>query len=128
VDLRVMDWATMVQDRATVDRWEFFHTWSGRSVRIGPIGHLRFGELQYDAWFNKYTDTDGTQRKLFDVFSSETDEAKIKAAMEEFQQYFYDDAIFLQVGEFFSNWAASNDIDGLHGNPGGQKPYDKFFK
>ena len=128
VDLRVMDWATMVQDRATVDRWEFFHTWSGRSVRIGPIGHLRFGELQYDAWFNKYTDTDGIQRKVFETFASETDPVKIDAAMEEFQQYFYDDAIFLQVGEFFSNWAASNQIQGLHGNPGGQKPYDKWFK
>lgn len=128
VDLRVMDWATMVQDRATVDRWEFFHTWSGRTVRIGPIGHLRFGELQYDAWFNHYSDTDGTQRELFDVFASETDPAKIKTAMEEFQQYFYDDAIFLQVGEFFNNWAASNTIEGLHGNPGGQKPYDKWFK
>ena len=54
--------------------------------------------------------------------------AKQKAAMEAFQQCFYDDAIFLQVGEFFSDWAASKDIDGLHGNPGGQKPYDKFFK
>ena len=53
---------------------------------------------------------------------------KIDAAMEEFQQYFYDDALFLQVGEFFSNWAASNQIEGLHGNPGGQKPYDKWFK
>jgi peptide/nickel transport system substrate-binding protein len=128
VDLRVMDWATMVQDRATVDRWEFFHTWSGRSVRIGPIGHLRFGELQFDAWFNHYTDTDGIQRKVFETFASETDPAKINAAMEEFQQYFYDDAIFLQVGEFYSNWAASNKIEGLHGNPGGQNPYDKWFK
>jgi peptide/nickel transport system substrate-binding protein len=128
VDLRVMDWATMVQDRATVDRWEFFHTWSGRTVRLGPIGHLRFGELQYDAWFNHYPDTDGTQRRLFDVFASESDPVKINEAMEEFQQYFYDDAIFLQVGEFFSNWAASNSVEGLHGNPGGQNPYDKWFK
>ncbi|MDA1280034.1 MAG: ABC transporter substrate-binding protein [Chloroflexi bacterium] len=128
VDLRVMDWATMVQDRATVDRWEFFHTWSGRSVRIGPIGHLRFGELQYDAWFNHYSDTDGTQRRLFDVLAAEVDPVKINAAMEEFQSYFYEDAIFLQVGEFFSNWAASSKIEGLHGNPGGQNPYDKWFK
>jgi peptide/nickel transport system substrate-binding protein len=128
VDLRVMDWATMVQDRATVDRWEFFHTWSGRTVRLGPIGHLRFGELQHKAWFNQYPDTDGTQRKLFEVFAAESDPVKINAAMEEFQQYFYDDAIFLQVGEFFSNWAASSEVEGLHGNPGGQKPYDKFFK
>jgi len=128
VDLRVMDWATMVQDRATVDRWEFFHTWSGRTVRLGPIGHLRFGELQHKAWFNQYPDTDGTQRRLFEVFSKESDPVKINAAMEEFQQYFYDDAIFLQVGEFFSNWAASSEVEGLHGNPGGQKPYDKFFK
>jgi peptide/nickel transport system substrate-binding protein len=128
VDLRVMDWATMVQDRATVDRWEFFHTWSGATVRTGPVGHLRFGELQFDAWFNHYTDTDGIQRKVFETFASETDPVKIKAAMEEFQQYFYDDAIFLQVGEFFSNWAASNSIEGLHGNPGGQNPYDKWFK
>ncbi len=128
VDFRVMDWATMVQDRATKDRWEFFHTWSGQSVRLGPIGHLRFGELQFDAWFNHYTDTDGTQRRLFDVFARESDPAKIDEAMTEFQQYFYDDAIFLQVGEFFSNWAASNKIEGLHGGAGGQNPYDKWFK
>lgn len=128
VDLRVMDWATMVQDRATKDRWEFFHTWSGQSVRLGPIGHLRFGELQFDAWFNHYTDTDGTQRRLFDVFARESDPAKIDEAMTEFQQYFYDDAIFLQVGEFFSNWAASNKVQGLHGGAGGQNPYDKWFE
>jgi peptide/nickel transport system substrate-binding protein len=128
VDFRVMDWATMVQDRATKDRWEFFHTWSGQSVRLGPIGHLRFGELQYDAWFNHYTDTDGTQRELFDVFARESDPAKIDEAMTAFQQYFYDDAIFLQVGEFFSNWAASNQVEGLHGGAGGQTPYDKWFK
>jgi len=128
VDLRVMDWATMVQDRATVDRWEFFHTWSGRGVRIGPIGHMKFGELQYKAWFNQYTDVDGTQRKVFDVFARENDPVKIKAAMEEFQQYFYDDAIFLQVGEFFSNWAASDKVQGLHAGQGGQIPYDKWFK
>ena len=65
---------------------------------------------------------------LFEVFSKESDPVKINAAMEEFQQYFYDDAIFLQVGEFFSNWAASSEVEGLHGNPGGQQPYDKFFK
>ena len=128
VDFRVMDWATMVQDRATKDRWEFFHTWSGQSVRLGPIGHLRFGELQYDAWFNHYTDTDGTQRELFDVFARESDPAKIDEAMTAFQQYFYDDAIFLQVGEFFSNWAASNKVQGLHGGAGGQNPYDKWFE
>jgi hypothetical protein len=48
--------------------------------------------------------------------------------MTAFQQYFYDDAIFLQVGEFFSNWAASNQVEGLHGGAGGQTPYDKWFK
>ena len=62
------------------------------------------------------------------MFARESDPVKIKAAMEEFQQYFYDDAIFLQVGEFFNNWAASNKIEGLHGGPGGQTPYDKWFK
>ena len=128
VDFRVMDWATMVQDRATKDRWEFFHTWSGQSVRLGPIGHLRFGELQFEAWFNQYPDVDGTQRRLFDVFARESDPVKIDEAMTEFQQYFYDDAIFLQVGEFFSNWAASTSIEGLHGGAGGQTPYDKWFK
>ncbi len=127
VDLRVMDWATMVQDRATVDRWEFFHTWSGATVRTGPIGHLRFGELAYKAWFNQYTDVDGTQRDIFAKLARETDHAKLVELMDEFQEYFYEDAIFLQVGEFFSNWAARNDLRGVHGGPGGQNPYDKFI-
>ena len=127
VDLRVMDWATMVQDRATVDRWEFFHTWSGATVRTGPIGHLRFGELAYKAWFNQYTDVDGTQRDIFAKLARETDHAKLVELMDDFQEYFYEDAIFLQVGEFFSNWAARNDLRGVHGGPGGQNPYDKFI-
>ena len=127
VDFRVMDWATMVQDRATVDRWEFFHTWSGATVRTGPIGHLRFGELGYKAWFNQYTDVDGTQRRIFGELARETDPARLVELMDEFQEYFYEDAIFLQVGEFFSNWAARNDLRGVHGGPGGQNPYDKFI-
>ena len=48
--------------------------------------------------------------------------------MEEPQAYFYEDAIFLQVGEFFSNWAASTSVEGLHSGSGGQNPYDKCFK
>ena len=127
VDLRVMDWATMVQDRATVDRWELFHTWSGSSLRIGPIGHLRSGDLIYKKWFNQYTDVDGTQRRLFGEMARETDPARIVELMDEFQEYFYLDAIFLTIGEFYNNWAARNDLRGVHGGPGGQKPYDKFI-
>ena len=127
VDLRVMDWATMVQDRATKDRWELFHTWSGASLRIGPIGHLRSGDLAYKTWFNQYTDVDGTQRRLFGEMARETDPARIVELMDEFQEYFYEDAIFLTIGEFFNNWAARNDLRGVHGGPGGQKPYDKFI-
>ena len=127
VDLRVMDWATMVQDRATVDRWELFHTWSSSALRIGPIGHLRSGDLIYKGWFNQYTDVDGTQRRLFGEMARETDPARIVELMDEFQEYFYLDAIFLTIGEFFNNWAARNDLRGVHGGPGGQKPYDKFI-
>ena len=128
VDLRVMDWATMTQDRATKDRWEFFHTWTGQAHRLGPIGHLRNGPLQFETWFNQYNDVDGTQRALYDVLGRATDPAKIDEAMTAMQQHFYDDAIFLLVGEFFSNWAASNNVMGLHGGAGGQKPYDKWFE
>jgi hypothetical protein len=64
VEFLVMDWATMVSRRADPELWEFFHTWSGSTVWTGPVGHLSFGELQYNAWFNKYQDVPGKQRDL----------------------------------------------------------------
>jgi len=129
VDFLVMDWATMVSRRADPLLWEFFHTWSGSTVRTGPVGHLSFGELQYDAWFNKYQDVPGKQRELLNKLARETDVAKQKQIMEDFQQYFYDDAIFLQVGEFFSRWAARADLKGVvPGSPNAQTPANKWIQ
>ena len=70
---------------------------------------------------------DGTQRRIFAELARETDPARIFELMDEFQEYFYLDAIFLTIGEFFNNWAARKDLRGVHGGPGGQKPYDKFI-
>lgn len=129
VEYQTMDWATMVTRRADTNLWEFFHTWSGSAVRAGPVGHLRFGELQYDAWFNKYQDVEGSQRELLEALARETDEAEIDRLMEEFQEYFYEDAIFLQVGEFFSHWAARSRMQGIvEGSPAAQHPFDKWFE
>jgi peptide/nickel transport system substrate-binding protein len=128
VDFLVMDWATMVTRRADPTLWEFFHTWSGSTVRSGPVGHFQFGELQYDAWFNKYQDVPGTQRSLFSKLARETDPAKQKALMDQFQTYFYDDAIFLQIGEFFSKWAARSDLKGIvPESPAAQLPANKWI-
>ena len=129
VEFLVMDWATMVSRRADPELWEFFHTWSGSTVRTGPIGHLSFGELQYDAWFNKYQDVSGKQRDLLGKLARETDAVKQKAIMDEFQTYFYDDAIFLQVGEFFSRWAARSDIKGIvPASDSAQRPANKWIE
>jgi peptide/nickel transport system substrate-binding protein len=128
VDFLVMDWATMVSRRARPDDWEFFHTWSGIGVRGGPVGHLQFGELQYDAWFNEYRDVPGTQRQLFSQLARATKEEDQRRIMDEFQKYFYEDAIFLQIGEFFNRWAARAAVKGLHSGAGGQEPYDKWLE
>jgi peptide/nickel transport system substrate-binding protein len=128
VEFLVMDWATMVSRRADPELWEFFHTWSGSTVRTGPVGHLSFGELQYNAWFNKYQDVPGKQRDLLAKLARETDVAKQKRIMDEFQTYFYDDAIFLQVGEFFSRWAARSDLKGIvPQSPAAQLPANKWI-
>ncbi len=127
VDFQVMDWATMVSQRARPDEWEFFHTWSGVTVRSGPVGHLMFGELQYDAWFNEYQDVSHKQRDLFGQLARSTSEEDQKRLMDEFQQYFYEDAIFLQVGEFFSKWAAREEVKGLFSGEGGQGPFNVWL-
>ena len=129
VEFLVMDWATMVTRRADPELWEFFHTWSGSSVRTGPVGHLSFGELQYNGWFNKYQDVSGKERDLLGKLAKETDVAKQKQIMDEFQTYFYDDAIFLQVGEFFVRWAARSDMQGIvPASPAAQLPANKWIK
>lgn len=128
VDFQVMDWATMVAQRARPDDWEFFHTWSGVTVRSGPVGHLLFSELQYDAWFNNYQDTTGKQREIYSRLARATTEEEQIALNDEFHMHFYEDAIFLQVGEFFSRWAASTKVQGIvNGGSAQQKPFDKWL-
>ena len=128
VDFQVMDWATMVAQRARPDDWEFFHTWSGVTVRSGPVGHLLFSELQYDAWFNNYQDLPGKQREIYSRLARATTEEEQIALNNEFHEYFYEDAIFLQVGEFFSRWAASTKVQGIvNGGSAQQKPFDKWL-
>lgn len=128
VDFQPMDWATMVTRRADPELWEFFHTWSGIGVRAAPAGHLRFGELTYDAWFNNYQDTAGTQRDLFNKISRATSQEELIELNHQFNEYFYEDAIFLQVGEFFSNWASNVKVEGdLDSTGAGQKPFNKWF-
>jgi peptide/nickel transport system substrate-binding protein len=128
VDFQVMDWATMVSQRARPNDWEFFHTWSGVTVRSSPVGHLLFGELAYQAWFNNYQDTSGKQRELFAKIARATSEEELMALNEEFQRYFYDDAIFLQVGEFFSRWAARAEVRGIENRTSAaQMPFDKWL-
>ena len=128
VDFQVMDWATMVAQRAREDDWEFFHTWSGVTVRSGPVGHLLFSELQYDAWFNNYQDTTNKQRDIYSRLARATTEEEQIALNNEFHEHFYEDAIFLQVGEFFSRWAASTEVQGINnGGSAQQKPFDKWL-
>ena len=128
VEFQVMDWATMVAQRARPDDWEFFHTWSGVTVRSGPVGHLLFSELQYDAWFNNYQDTTEKQREIYSRLARATTEAEQIALNNEFHEHFYEDAIFLQVGEFFSRWAASTKVQGIvNGGSAQQKPFDKWL-
>ena len=127
VDFQVMDWATMVARRTDPNAWEFFHTWSGAAVRSGPAGHLMFTPLQFEAYVDNYQDVDGTERALFSQLARATAEAEQKAIMDEFQAYFYQDAIFLQVGEFFSKWAATTRLKGIVSGPGDSKPYDKWL-
>lgn len=129
VDFQPMDWATMVTRRADPELWEFFHTWSGIGVRAAPAGHLGFGELTYDAWFNNYQDVAGTQRDLFNKISRATTQAELVELNHQMQNYFYEDAIFLQVGEFFSNWASNTRVQGdLDSTGAGQDPYNKWFQ
>lgn len=128
VDFEEMDWATMVTRRADPTLWDMFSTWSGVGVRYSPYGHLGFGELQYDAWFNHYQDVAGTERKILGEIATATSTDQLKALNVEFQKYFYEDAIFLQIGEFYNSWASSKKVQGDLSDPfAGTEPYNKWF-
>jgi peptide/nickel transport system substrate-binding protein len=114
VDLQAMDWATLGTRRTNPDLWEYFHTWSGVIRVVGP---LIFPEFQYNAWFNKYQDEAGKQRDLFaKIARAPTFEEQFKL-LEEFQKYFYEDAIFVQIGEFFPPLASRKEVKGFNPQP-----------
>ena len=68
------------------------------------------------------------RRELFSEIARATTQEELLRLNEEFQTYFYEDAIFLQVGEFFSTWASNVNVEGdLESTDSGQKPFNKWF-
>jgi len=124
VDFQVMDWATQSAVRADPDAWNIFHTWGGSGT---PLSAMTYSEYQYEGYVNLYQDVTGKQREIFSRWVRAQDEAELRAIIEEFQAFLYEDAIMLIVGEFFSQQAASSSVVGMYSGPGGVLPANKWF-
>ena len=125
VDFQVMDWATQSAVRADPDAWNLFHTWGGSGT---PMGAMTYSEYQYEGYVNLYQDTTGKQREIFSRWVRAQTEEELRAIVEEFQAFLYEDAIMLIIGEFFSQAAASAEVKGLYSGPGGSNANNKWLE
>jgi len=125
VDFQVMDWATQSAVRADPDLWNIFHTWGGSGT---PLSAMTYSEYQYEGYVNLYQDITGKQREIFSRWVRAQNEDELRAIIEEFQAFLYEDAIMLIIGEFFSQQAASSAVGGLYSGPGGTLPANKYFQ
>lgn len=94
IDLQVMDWASVVQRRGNPDMYEIFTTGQGMpadpalfaSLTCGWPGWTCFEEL--DALMAKFAATPGFEERY--------------AIWEQIQQFFYDNAVNVKMGDFFT--------------------------
>ena len=89
---------------------------------------MTYSEYQYEGYVNLYQDVTGKQREIFSRWVRAQNEDELRAIIEEFQAFLYEDAIMLIIGEFFSQQAASSAVGGLYSGPGGTLPANKYFQ
>ena len=109
VDFRAVDWPTIGSMRKTVDEWDFFITWQGPN-RVGQYGPLSDSFMDKDGWYNMYDDPIGEMARLKAALGRTTSAEDAKVILGDIQQLFYDDAIFLRLGEFFGTWGKREEL------------------
>lgn len=110
VDLRVVDWATIVQYRTQPSEYNIF---SGATTFTPDPGVLPHLDASWPGWWvNEEKD------KMIVKLNAETDVEKRQAIWDEFQAtYIYGDVPFIKFGDFFLLSVKSPDMKGFQTSP-----------
>ena len=77
---------------------------------MGQYGPLSDSFMDKDGWYNMYDDPIGEMARLKGMLGRTTSADDAKVILGDIQQLFYDDAIFLRLGEFFGTWGKREEL------------------
>ncbi len=109
VDLQVLDWATLLQQRGDEKAWDAFFTYH---TFVPEPSLITFLNPSYPGWW----DTPDKQAAL-DAFNSELDPAKRKEHWAELQKLFYAEVPTIKIGDFYNLAASTSAVKGYTPTP-----------
>jgi len=105
VELVVSDWATVVQRRANPDLYEMIIV--GLSSTAHPATQV-FNDKEWPGWWDS-ADKDQIVARML----QESDPAKSKAAIEDYQRLIYSDFPFTKIGDSYALQALRKEVQGF---------------
>jgi peptide/nickel transport system substrate-binding protein len=104
IDLRVLDWATVLQVRTHPAEYEGFVTGEGGETDPSQVNVFN---KDYPGWWDSEA-----KRAVTDQFVSEPDHQKRLAIWQKLHGLFYSEAPSLKVGEFYSPFGIAKNLTG----------------
>jgi len=109
IDLKVLDWATVLQVRTKPEEWEGFVTGEGGETDPSQVNVFN---PAYPGWWDS-----PEKRAVMAAFVTETDHAKRLAIWQKLHGLFYSEAPSLKVGEFYSTYGMAKNLTGYSPMP-----------
>jgi peptide/nickel transport system substrate-binding protein len=111
VDLRSMDYNTVLSRRAKKDGWSIFITYSSLANNMDPINHLSLSGACSAAWFGWPCDSD--LENLRTAFALAGSEGERKSLAEQIQVRAMEIGAYVPLGEFIGHVASRKSVKGL---------------
>jgi peptide/nickel transport system substrate-binding protein len=112
IDLQIVDWATLMQRRGKPELYDVFST--GLAFSADPTLHSSI-DCNYPAtgagWCQE------AKTRLLESLMSEVDPKKRRALWEQLQKAFYDEAIHVKYGDYFTMDAVRKEVRGVTTSP-----------
>ena len=109
IDLKVLDWATVLQVRTKPEEYEGFITGEGGETDPSQVNVFN---PAYPGWWDS-----PDKRAVMAAFVTETDHAKRLALWQKLHGLFYSEAPSLKVGEFASTFGIAKSLTGFSPMP-----------
>lgn len=109
VQMDVVDWATLAQNRDNPDLWDVYITHS--PFLPEPALTSSFFATAREGWDNP------EKNKILDQFTSETDPEKRKEIFAQLQQVIYDDVGLIKIGNFNALQGKATALSGVNPSP-----------